>query len=306
MPATFGLKSPRNPSPAFDVATAPGTIVNNIKLILAEPLLMRRTKAFTLIELLVVVAIIGVLIAILVPSLGRVRSNAKKTICKSNLHAWGIALQTYAAEYNAFMGTALSASTGSASLPNNVFWNPTPDGEFYLAGINQYIGNSFDPVNKRIGKIGICPSIDVTGFGEFAHNDWVNGGPYQRFNISYSYYAGVNRWPAYNTEVANQPGDQSRSTPANTPPGRIMMADNVWYHNGNKGWFFNHAVGGGIVNGYQMPVTSGAIPVEGLHHLMADGHVEWKSYSNKNRLDLANFSLQTRVTQSSGNYPFFY
>ena len=46
---------------------------------------MRRKKAFTLIELLVVIAIIALLMAILVPTLSRVRKQAKAVGCQSNL-----------------------------------------------------------------------------------------------------------------------------------------------------------------------------------------------------------------------------
>jgi len=52
--------------------------------------------AFTLIELLVVVSIIGLLLAILMPSLGRARAQAKLISCMSNLHQVGMSLLSYA------------------------------------------------------------------------------------------------------------------------------------------------------------------------------------------------------------------
>lgn len=46
---------------------------------------MGRRNGFTLVELMVVVAIIALLIAILVPSLLKVRQNARRLVCQSNL-----------------------------------------------------------------------------------------------------------------------------------------------------------------------------------------------------------------------------
>jgi len=59
---------------------------------------MRRKKAFTLIELLVVIAIIALLMAILVPTLSRVRKQAKAVGCQSNLKQWGLIFSMYANE----------------------------------------------------------------------------------------------------------------------------------------------------------------------------------------------------------------
>jgi len=56
---------------------------------------IRRNEAFTLIELLVVISIISLLISILMPSLGRARSQAKGVHCVARLKDFGTALATY-------------------------------------------------------------------------------------------------------------------------------------------------------------------------------------------------------------------
>lgn len=55
--------------------------------------------AFTLIEILVVTGVIGLLIAILVPSLAQSREQARAVTCRSNLSQLGKALVMYAANY---------------------------------------------------------------------------------------------------------------------------------------------------------------------------------------------------------------
>jgi len=58
-----------------------------------------RNKAFTLIELLTVIAIIGVLAAILIPTIGKIRQSANRASCASNLRQIGIALSSYIADH---------------------------------------------------------------------------------------------------------------------------------------------------------------------------------------------------------------
>ena len=55
----------------------------------------RKRSAFTLVELLTVIAIIGVLIALLLPALRRAREEARRTACMSNMRQIGAAFQMY-------------------------------------------------------------------------------------------------------------------------------------------------------------------------------------------------------------------
>src|SRR4051794_15096031 len=52
-------------------------------------------RGFTLIEVLVVAAIIALLLAILLPSLGRVRERSRAAVCLSQLKELGHAMQLY-------------------------------------------------------------------------------------------------------------------------------------------------------------------------------------------------------------------
>ena len=65
---------------------------------------VRRTemkkKGFTLIELLVVIAIIAMLLAILMPALGKVKRMAMRIVCATNLKGMGTAQMTYGLDYD--------------------------------------------------------------------------------------------------------------------------------------------------------------------------------------------------------------
>ena len=61
---------------------------------------MKKKKAFTLIELLVVIAIIALLLAILMPSLKKVKQIARDVVCRSNLKQWSLIWAMYTNEHD--------------------------------------------------------------------------------------------------------------------------------------------------------------------------------------------------------------
>jgi len=78
-----------------------------------------RATAFTLIELLTVIAIIGILAAIIIPTVGKVRQTANRVKCLSNLRQIGVAFNLYPADNKGFFPRASENSvTGSASSGN--------------------------------------------------------------------------------------------------------------------------------------------------------------------------------------------
>jgi prepilin-type N-terminal cleavage/methylation domain-containing protein/prepilin-type processing-associated H-X9-DG protein len=59
-----------------------------------------RSRAFTLVEMLVVIGIIGILAAMLMPSLAKAKAKAHQTKCLSNLRQMQLALKMYASDFN--------------------------------------------------------------------------------------------------------------------------------------------------------------------------------------------------------------
>jgi prepilin-type N-terminal cleavage/methylation domain-containing protein len=133
-------------------------------------------SAFTLVELLVVIGIIGVLVAILLPALSRVRETANAAVCKSNLRQMGLAMQMYADNNRNWYPRALPLVFSGNSLPDwNVPWPHTVCPLYwqscYPASILPYIGvkvsDPFDyprlpaQISADRQKLFRCPSNQI-------------------------------------------------------------------------------------------------------------------------------------------------
>lgn len=78
-------------------------------------------RGFTLVELLATIAIVGLLVALLLPAVQSARESARRTTCQNNLKQWGVALTSYEASQGAFP----PASDVRIPRPANagVFWH---------------------------------------------------------------------------------------------------------------------------------------------------------------------------------------
>lgn len=68
-----------------------------------RPVVRPTPRAFTLIELLTVIAIIGILAAIIIPTVGRVRESARSSQCVSNLRQINLAVKVYTEDNKGFL-----------------------------------------------------------------------------------------------------------------------------------------------------------------------------------------------------------
>lgn len=113
----------------------------------------RTLRAFTLVELLVVIAIIGVLAALLVPVVGRVRESARVATCSTNMRTLYEATMLYAGEH----AGALPPNYGSMGVTNTAWWQEL------------FPNYCSDPAVFR------CPT-DETGFSGAYQVTWTRGG----------------------------------------------------------------------------------------------------------------------------------
>jgi len=118
------------------------------------------SRGFTLIELLIVIAIIALLAAILFPVFARVRENARRSSCASNMKQIGLGILQYSQDYD-------------ERLPNYV----------YPEGANPFWYEVTDPYIKS-KKIFRCPSqakttnpfanLHYSSYGMIGRDDWTS------------------------------------------------------------------------------------------------------------------------------------
>ncbi|HEX8914374.1 MAG TPA: prepilin-type N-terminal cleavage/methylation domain-containing protein [Humisphaera sp.] len=133
----------------------------------------RRRSGFTVVELVVVIGIIALLMAILLPVVGRARESARSVACLSNLRQLGTATVQYLTDNDGWFPAAAPRSPNALKLHDWVWWRASPvhPADVTRSALAKYVGRSAFAEALR------CPSDEAP-----RTNMWGTDPPY-----AYSY-----------------------------------------------------------------------------------------------------------------------
>lgn len=235
-------------------------------------------KGFTLVELLVVIGIIGLLISILLPSLGRARNQAQRIKCAANLQQVGQIWHMYANENDGWFPILFEErpdSTGKMVKYSNGNWT------LLFADNRQgkvdYRTMFKDRYKMPSGNIFYCPNYrSYTGAN--TNDDWsytrtdTSGGvppDYYTVPISYAIYAGNAQAELYYRVLRNNLPPPYKANERRLSERPLMMDETVYFQVGPYSAITTY--------GYSNHIERGPIPAGG-NALFGDGHAEWRQW----------------------------
>lgn len=220
------------------------------------PLARRSCTAFTLVELLVVLAVIGVLAALLTPSLARSRTDSSALRCVNNHRQLIQAWQMYAGDFNENLPAAMGGITGRPNWMTGNIYLSSPTGNSLWDTNADIILSPIWPYTAKQAEIFRCPSdrSTVTFAGiryprvrsvsmsqVFGTGEWLDGsfssGPYRLYSslsdvrVPHSTFVFADEHPdsVNDAAIAVQVKDAESSSP---PGGERIIDFPASFHNG--------------------------------------------------------------------------
>jgi prepilin-type N-terminal cleavage/methylation domain-containing protein len=142
----------------------------------------RRAKAFTLIELLIVIAIIGILVALLLPAIQAAREAARRMSCQNNLKQIGLAIQNYAQTQKHLPPPKLGAKQFNAMGGTFIALLPylEESSRFAVYDCTKLVDDPVNlPITSQPVSVYLCPSMNVPrAVPEPAANEKLGPGSY--------------------------------------------------------------------------------------------------------------------------------
>lgn len=156
---------------------------------------------FTLVELLTVIAVIGILAAILIPVVGKVRENAQRASDLANIRSIGQASLVYAQEHNGSLpGTNIPAAAGTTGF--------VPTGTTATTTIYSYAAALALSGGLNNGAVWVSESdlVGTQGLGEILDNAQprsfnANNPAFDGAVLSYQVFSGLRTAMGSNTPV---------------------------------------------------------------------------------------------------------
>ncbi len=225
----------------------------------------KRRLAFTLVELLVVIGVLMVLAGFLFPVFGRVRENARRTSCQSNLSQLGLAFTQYTQDFDERLPVAVHGSAGTNIEGGWVFFSA-----FGTTGDNAVFdvkrGSLFPYVKNE--QIYICPTDEAGIYTGLTYSINSCVGKPKDSNLylgkKLSVFSDTSKWMLLGEETmnvqnfVNSTDDGFLSLPyGNYFARRHSDGSNLLFLDNHVKWFKHEKI---ATDGYQIGATAPLVP----------------------------------------------